>query len=86
MLCDPPMGRGEVTRKITKDHRGGGGGSHESPKDHRGSQSKGKRWLSKNSTKLKVLKKEIINPRISPTCKRFLPFWHLPHLVTISGH
>ena len=36
--CDPLRGGGGVTKKITKYHKGGRGGSQ---KDHRGSRSQG---------------------------------------------
>ena len=62
ILPDPLRGRGGVTKKITKDHMGGKGGS---PKDHRGSQSQGRGGHAKELTKLKVLIKKMITPRIS---------------------
>ena len=53
ILRDPLRGRGVVTKKITKDHRGERGVS---PKDHRGSRSQ-------KRAELKVFIKEIISPR-----------------------
>ena len=57
ILRDPPMGGegGRVTKKISIEHRGVMGGHQKITEDHN----------HKKMAKLKVLKKEIITPRIS---------------------